>query len=168
MGGDRLRIMPITLKAASAFVKAHHRHNDPVTGHKFSISVLRGDELVGVANIGRPVARALDNSKDPGRWITAEVNRTCTDGARNANSMLYGAAWRACKAMGYTRLITYTQKGECGASLRAAGFRMVKELPARKSWADSSVKLKSKKHPVGTGGVPRILWEITARNDNDD
>lgn len=156
---DSLRIMPITLKAAGAFVKAHHRHNGPVTGHKFSISVHRDGELVGVANVGRPVARALDNG------ITAEVNRTCTDGARNANSMLYGAAWRACKAMGYTRLITYTQNGECGASLRAAGFRMVKELSARKSWAESSVKLKEKKHPVGTGGIPRILWEITTGDE---
>jgi hypothetical protein len=104
---------------------------------------------------GRPVARHLDNG------FTLEVNRTCTDGTRNANSMLYGAAWRAAKAMGYTRCITYTQADECGASLRAAGWRIVKRLPPRPSWAESSKKLKDIRDPVGNGGVERVLWEIT-------
>ncbi|HBA4330140.1 TPA: hypothetical protein J5G02_005064, partial [Escherichia coli] len=86
--------------------------------------------------------------------------RTCTTGERNANSALYGAVWRAAKAMGYQRCITYTQADESGASLRAAGFVRVKELPPRKSWAESSVALRSKRDPVGNGGVPRVLWEI--------
>ncbi len=64
---------------------------------------------------GRPVARAFDDG------LTLEVNRTCTDGTRNANSMLYGAVWRAARAMGYARCITYTQHDESGASLKAAG-----------------------------------------------
>ena len=38
---------------------------------------------------------------------TLEVYRLCTDGSRNACSMLYAAAWRAARAMGYKRLITY-------------------------------------------------------------
>lgn len=110
--------------------------------------------LVGVAMVGRPVARAFDNG------LCAEINRTCTDGARNANSKLYGACAQACKAMGYERVITYTQADEDGASLRAAGFVRVKELPARGSWAESSVKLKALRDGVGNGGVARVLWEI--------
>ncbi|EEV6494957.1 XF1762 family protein [Escherichia coli] len=92
--------------------------------------------------------------------LTLEVNRTCTTGERNANSKLYGAVWRAAKAMGYRRCITYTRADESGASLRAVGFVRVKELPSRKSWAESSVAMKSKRDPVGNGGVPRVLWEI--------
>ena len=111
-------------------------------------------KLQGVAVIGRPCARAFDNG------LTAEVSRTCTDGARNANSKLYGACRQIAKAMGYERLITYTEDGESGASLKAAGFVLVKELPPRKNWAQSSLKLREKRDPEGRGNVKRFLWEI--------
>jgi hypothetical protein len=151
-----LRVRPITLKAAAAFVAEHHRHNKPPRGHKFSVSVWDGDQMVGVATAGRPVARHFDDG------LTLEVNRTCTDGTMNANSMLYGAVWRAGKAMGYLRCITYTQHDECGASLKAAGWVKVKEIAARGSWATSTSdeKLKQMRDPVGNGGVARVLWEI--------
>jgi hypothetical protein len=113
--------------------------------------------MIGVAMAGRPVARHFDDG------LTLEVNRTCTDGTKNANSMLYGACWRAAKAMGYVRMVTYTQADESGASLRAAGFTKVKELAARAGWAESSVKLKDIRDPVGNGGVARVLWEIGRR-----
>lgn len=150
-----MRVVPITFKAACEFVAKLHRHNKPPVGHKFSIGLQAADGgLVGVAMVGRPIARAFDDG------LTCEVNRTCTDGTRNANSMLYGAAWRAARAMGYTRMLTYTQADESGASLRAAGFLRVKELPARGSWAESSVKLKGIRASEGNGGVARVLWEI--------
>ena len=153
----RLRIVPITFRAANAFVAAHHRHNKPDTGTKFCIGVVdEQGELRGVAIVGRPKARHFDDG------FTAEVTRTCTDGCPNANSALYGAAWRVAKAMGYMRLVTYTQHGETGASLRAAGMRVVGERAPRKGWADSSVALKAMRDPVGNGGVQRTLWEITA------
>lgn len=151
-----LTLRPVTFRAACAFVAELHRHNKPPRGHKFSIGLHDGEKLVGVAMCGRPVARHFDDG------LTLEVNRTCTDGTRNANSMLYGAAWRAAKAMGYVRCITYTQADETGASLRAAGFRRVKDLPPRGSWAESSVKLKGLRDAVGNGGVARVLWEVTA------
>lgn len=153
-----LHIRPITLRAACAFVEKHHRHNKPPRGHKFSVAVYDDDTLVGVAIAGRPVARHFDNG------FTLEVNRTCTDGTKNANSLLYGAVWRAAKAMGYKRCVTYTQAEETGASLRAVGWKKVKELAARGSWADSTAdaRLKSLRDPVGNGGVPRVLWDITA------
>lgn len=150
-----MQITPITLRAAQEFVAQYHRHNKPPRGHKFSIGLKNEDgELIGVATAGRPVARHFDDG------LTLEVNRTCTTGERNANSALYGAIWRAAKAMGYARCITYTQADESGASLRAAGYVRVKELPARKGWAASSIALKGKRDPVGNGGVSRVLWEI--------
>ena len=81
-----LIITPISLDEANAFVSVHHRHHRPVPGAKFCLAVSECDTVHGVAIIGRPVARKLDNG-----W-TLEVNRVCTDGARNACSMLYGAA----------------------------------------------------------------------------
>src|SRR5690606_8037899 len=91
---ERLRIVPMTLKEANDFVKQHHRHHGPTRFHKFSIGVAKGDQIVGVAIVGRPVARLLDDG------YTLEVTRCCTDGTKNACSMLYGAAWRAARAMG--------------------------------------------------------------------
>lgn len=149
--------MPVTFRQACAFVAEHHRHHKAPRGHKFSIGCINEEaQLVGVIMVGRPVARHYDDG------FTAEVNRSCVlESARNANSMLYGAAWRAAKAMGYRRLITYTQEGESGASLRGAGWRVVGERKARKSWAESSVALRDSRDPVGSGGVQRILWEAS-------
>ena len=123
-----LLIVPISLAEANAFVATHHRHHAPVIGHKFSVAAADADfwsiktrapEVCGVAIVGRPVARGNDDG-----W-TLEVNRCCTDGARNACSMLYRAAWRAASALGYRRLITYTLPSEGGASLRGAGWMLV-------------------------------------------
>jgi hypothetical protein len=145
-----MRIIPITFKKACEFVKEFHRHNKPPVGHKFSIGLENNNQLIGVAMAGRPVARHFDDG------LTLEVNRTCTDGTKNANSMLYGAVWRAAKAMGYVRCITYTQAEECGSSLRAAGWIKVKELPSREGWDCRSRPRKD----IGTAGKDRILWEI--------
>jgi hypothetical protein len=103
-----LCVTPINLDEANAFVATLHRHHKPVPGAKFCIAVSEGDIVRGVAIVGRPVARMLDNG------MTLEVNRCCTDGTRNACSMLYGAAWRAAKALGFARLITYTLPQEGG------------------------------------------------------
>ncbi len=111
-----IRLVPTTLREANAFVKAHHRHHKPVTGHKFSIGCEVEGRLVGVVIAGRPVSRYLDDG------LTLEVNRLCTTGEKNACSMLYAAAARAAKAMGYRKIITYTLDNEPGTSPRAAGW----------------------------------------------
>lgn len=146
-----LEIVPLTFDEACQFIDALHRHHDPPQGHMWSIGVATLDgELVGVATIGRTTAKAYLGTR------TLEVTRTCTDGYPNANSCLYGAAWRGAKARGYLRLITYTQEGESGASLRAAGYRIVAERKARGSWDRPSRRRVSK-----NANVARTLWEAS-------
>lgn len=111
-----LTLTPINLKTANAFVQQHHRHHKPTRGHKFSIGVSDNGALVGVAICGRPVARRLDDG------YTLEVNRLCTNGTPNACSILYAAAYRAARAMGYNKVITYILDTENGSSLKAAGY----------------------------------------------
>lgn len=116
-----LTLQPITYAEACEFITRWHRHHLPPQGHKFSIAVNDGDKVVGVVTVGRPVARHYDNG-----W-TLEVTRCCTDGTPHVASMLYGAAWRAAKALGYKRLITYTLASETGTSVKAAGWRVLGE-----------------------------------------
>lgn len=111
-----LRIRPIELAEANAFVARLHRHHKPVVGHRFSLAAWHGIEVVGVAIVGRPVSRHYD----PLRVV--EVTRLCTDGTPHACSMLYAAAARACRAIGYEIIQTYTLESEPGTSLRAAGW----------------------------------------------
>lgn len=116
-----LSLVPITLSDAHVAVGRLHRHHRPAQGGLFAIAVARSgdEEPCGVAVIGRPVARMLQDG-----W-TAEVTRLATDGTKNACSMLYAAAWRAARAMGYRRLVTYILDSESGVSLNAAGFKCV-------------------------------------------
>lgn len=123
----RMALQPMTLREACDYVERHHRRSAPPRGMKFALGAAKGDELLGVAIVGRPVARAIDDG-----W-TLEVLRNCTAGHRNVCSFLYGAAWRATRALGYRRLITYTLKTEPGTSLVASGWRVVGEVAA-KSW----------------------------------
>lgn len=146
-----LSLIPVTFKAACDFVAEFHRHHKPPRGHKFSIGVGDGHLLVGVAMVGRPVARMFDDG------VTLEVTRTCTDGTPHVNSMLYAAAWRAAKALGYRRLVTYTQRGESGSSLRAAGWRVVAERRPRPGWNVPS----RPRELTGTENVQRFLWEAS-------
>ena len=116
-----LEIRPCSLKEANAYVAAHHRHNRPTSGHKWSVACYDRERICGVAIAGRPIARKLDDG------LTIEIRRVCTDGTRNACSMLYGACVRSAKAMGYKKAITYTLISENGASLKASGFHDVTE-----------------------------------------
>lgn len=119
---------PITLAEANAFVIQHHRHHDAVVGHKFSIGAYKDGELVGVAIVGRPVSRYLDDGK------TLEVTRLCTDGTRNACSFLYSACARIAKAFHYKKIITYILESENGASLKASNWHMEKAKCGKPKW----------------------------------
>jgi len=149
-----LALVPVAFADACAFVSMWHRHLAPPVGCKFCTAV--ADEagvLRGVAIVGRPVARSYDNG------TTLEVTRLATDGTPNASSMLYGACWRAAAALGYRRLVTYTLDGdESGASLRAAGYRIVAHRPPRTGWTTPSRPREDR----GADGIPRLLWEVDA------
>jgi len=113
----RLRIVPASRVDVAEYIDRHHRHHRHPVGDVFRLAVVDEEGLVrGVATVGRPVARALDDG------ATLEVTRVATDGARNACSLLYGAARRAAWALGYARILTYTLPEEGGASLRGAGW----------------------------------------------
>ena len=100
----KLRCIPISLKEANDFVEQFHRHNNrtQLNGGKFAIGVTNESELCGVAIVGRPVARLLQDG------YTAEVTRVCVreDAPRNCNSFLYARCWRIWQAMGGLRLVT--------------------------------------------------------------
>lgn len=143
-----LQLQPITKSEADAFIRQHHRHHQPSLGWKFGVAVNDGAQVVGVIVVGRPVARHNDNG------LTLEVTRCCTDGTKNAASMLYGAAWRAAKALGYQRLITYTLVSEPGTSLAAAGWKCLYEVPGR-SWSCPS-RPRVDTHPLQN----KLCWEV--------
>jgi hypothetical protein len=162
-----LTLQPIFRDEAFAFIDHHHRHHpEPLgwivgvavnDGHQIvGVAVNDGHQIVGVATVGRPVARGNQDG-----W-TAEVTRCCVlpdlpwvgPHSTSACSMLYRACWRAVKALGYRRLVTYTMVSESGASLRAASFVRVAEVDGR-SW-DCPSRPRTDKHVIDD----RVRWEI--------
>jgi hypothetical protein len=143
-----MNIIPLELYEANAFVQTHHRHHGKVVGHKFSIGLVEDDVVRGVAIVSRPVARGLDDG------MTLEVTRCCTDGIKNGCSKLYAAAWRATRALGYIKLVTYTLHDESGVSLTASGWRMVAKTQGG-SWS-CKVRPRVDKHPLQA----KLRWEV--------
>ena len=151
-----LSLQPIAFAEAAAFVGLNHRHHRAPVGWKFGVAAVdETGKTVGVVMVGRPVARHADNGD------TLEVLRCCTDGTKNACSFLYATAWRATRAMGYHRLITYTLPQEGGASLRATGWRELYKTPG-KSWNCPS-RPREDHHPLGQ----KTLWEMADEPKTD-
>jgi hypothetical protein len=149
-----MTLVPLDLSEANDFVRSFHRHNKPTQGGKFAIGLSSELGLCGVAIVGRPIARLLSDD------FTAEVLRLCVhdDAPRNACSKLYAAAWRACKAMGYKKLITYTLQTESGDSLRGAGFKIVAESKnTGKGWTN-----RPNRNWQPVYGQLKFRWELSA------
>lgn len=145
-----LILHPISYREALAFVRRHHRHHQPPQGWLFGVACAEEEaaEPCGVAIVGRPLARNLQDG-----W-TCEVTRLCVrEERRNAASMLLGACWRAARALGYRRCVTYTLESEGGASLRGAGWRCVGEAGGG-SWSRSS-RPRVDLHPTQR----KLRWE---------
>jgi len=145
----KLVARPVTLRQAIQFVRDHHRHAKAPQGGKFAIAAMNGNDLVGVAIVGRPVSRHFDNG------TTAEITRLCSDGSRNVCSFLYRRAFQAASAMGYTRVITYTMEAESGASLRAAGADCLGKAGGG-SWDKPGRRRLDAPEPA-----QRVLWELS-------
>jgi len=111
-----MRVVRAELSFANDWVAMLHRHHKPVTGHRFSLAAESDGSIVGVAIVGRPVARNTDQIN------VAEVLRLCTDGSKNACSFLYAAAAKAARCLGFRRVQTFILKSEPGTSLAAAGW----------------------------------------------
>lgn len=144
-----LYLVPVSQKIANDCVTRWHRHNGEPAGDLFRVGAALDGVLVAVGIAGRPSNRHYDNGQ------TVEVTRVSSDGSRNSTSLLYGALTRAAWALGYTRVVTYTQHDESGASLRGAGWRVVAERPARKGWDTSSRPRDDARYQSTT----RLLWE---------
>ena len=148
-GQVRLTIVPCELAEANAFVAQHHRHHGRVVSHRYSLAAADETGTVrGVAIIGRPSARMLCDG-----W-TVEVTRVATDGCPNACSALYAAAWKAARAMGYRRLVTYILDTEPGTSLRALGWKDI-GVCGGGSW-NRAERPRVDKHPT----QPKLRFEI--------
>jgi hypothetical protein len=146
----RLRLVPVTLAVANEHVAAWHRHNGPVIQCVFRVGACDADGVLrAVAIAERPKARGNADSD------TIEVTRVASDGTVNACSLLYGACARAAFALGYRKVITYTQGAEAGASLRAAGYRVIASRPPRPGWHTVSRPRDNARYH----SAPRQLWE---------
>lgn len=147
--------VPVTVREANDFIASFHRHNKPVAGARFAIGASDGNQLVGVAVVGRPVARMLQDG------TTSEVTRCCVleTAPKGACSFLYAACWRAWRAMGGRRLVTYTLQSESGASLRGAGWRVVAELKPNKPGMWQSRAGREWQSVVGQA---KLRWECAA------
>lgn len=145
--GDRLQIVPMRFKAVKAFIRDLHRHHKPPVGMIAAVGCALGGKVVGVAVVGRPVSRHMDDGD------TLEITRVCTDGTRNAASFLLGADRRLVFALGYARAITYTLPSEGGSSLKAAGYKLIGE-PGGGRWSRANRK-RLDDHPTER----KWLWE---------
>jgi len=158
----KLMLVPLTLRAANQFVEQFHRHNGRTArdGGKFAVGASDGNGLVGVAIVGRPLARLLNDD-----W-TAEVLRSCVldTAPKGTNSFLYGACWRAWRAMGGRKLITYTLATESGASLRGAGWTVVAECKPSSGWNREALGRMRDWQPIY--GQAKFRWEISAPSTN--
>lgn len=127
-----LKAIPIELKDAQAFINEKHRHHIAAHRDKFRIGCEHNGKLVGVAQVGRPVARGLDDG------LTLEVLRLCSDGSKDVCSFLYSRAARIAKELGYKRIITYILSTESGSSLKAAGWQLDAAEVGGGSWSRKS------------------------------
>ena len=133
-------------------VDRHHRHHKAPQGWKFGVAVFNGRVRVGVATVGRPVSRVLDDGD------RLEVTRVCTFGPSalrfNAASKLYAAAGKRARAMGYQLLLTYTLDGiESGHSLQASGWTVTRRTDGGSWSCDSRPRID--KAPTS----PKVRWE---------
>lgn len=149
-----LELQPISYQEACEFILRYHSHHLPPQGWKFGLAVNDGEQVVGVVTVGRPVARMLDDG-----W-TLEVTRCCTDSTPHVASKLYAAAWRAVRALGYRRLVTYTLMEETGTSLKAAGWRVIGKTKGS-NWNCKS-RPRVYKYPTG----PKTLWEAVISGED--
>jgi len=162
-----IRIRPIELRDANAFVAQHHRHHKPVQGHRWSLAAFDGERLCGVAIVGRPVAKSYDPLS------VVEVTRLCTDGTKNACSALYAAAARAAEAVGYRRIQTYILETETGGSLKASGWEREEATTGGQwsrpgDWSDPSQAVLFQRNRTDQPTCGKVRWaRVLNKNERE-
>jgi hypothetical protein len=165
----KLLIIPLELKEANLLVDSWHRHHQPCQGHRFSIGVCDDSGVMhGAAIIGRPVARLAGSPKK-----VLEVTRLVTDGTENACSILYAAAARAGKNLGYEKIQTYILASELGTTLKASGWvcegeaggGQWKHTDGKPRRTDQPTESKSRWCRILNGPQPELLFPETANSD---
>ena len=134
-----MRHVNLKLSEAQAFVKRYHRHSKPLKRHMFSIGAYdefchypTTDPVTGGTSLKWPLGihgiATVDRCSSA--WSSdrcrIEIRRVCLspEAPKNMASYLISKATAACFAMGFAQIVTYTQPHECGASLKACGFRL--------------------------------------------
>lgn len=142
-----LRVVPVTLTAARAFVERHHSHHHAPVGGLLACAVADGERLCCVAILSRPVARKLDARGD-----VAEVTRVATDRTRGAALLCLRALASAAMRLGWQRLVSYTLLGESGGLYRQAGWRVTGLVEASQGWHSRAAR-------TTTQGGAKVRWE---------
>ena len=88
-----MRVVDISLKVAEEFLENHARHYKAPVEPICAIAVMDADGLHGAAILGRREAGV------------GELAHIYVDGTTHGYSLLYGACWRALKALGYEKTI---------------------------------------------------------------
>jgi len=157
---SRVDVVPLTFPVANEYVQAWHRHHAKLPGGFawFCVGAVVNGQIVGAAIAGRPTNRNNDDTQ------TVEVLRVATDGTPNAPSALLGACARAARAIGASRVITYTLDTETGASLRGAGWALERE-GIRSWWAAGSSRTRAvnRDHMA----IPKVRWAVQFRDPVD-
>lgn len=155
-----LALRPATLREANAYVAAHHRHHGPARGCVFCVACEVDGRVCGVAIVGRPVARRLQDGR------TLELTRVCTDGTTHAASKLIAAATRAALAVGCTRVVSYVLESEAGTSYRAAGWTRAGEAGGGSWHRDARPRREALGDLLGlppkAPEEPKVRWERVA------
>lgn len=148
-----MELVPLERQGCAEFVDRLHRHHESVKRDRYRIGAEVDGKLVGVVQVGNPVARALCDGK------TLEVVRLCTDGTKNACSFLYSAAARVAKNLGYSKIITYILDTESGDSLRAAGWHKEADIKGH-TWDTPSRRRNTTAPTCDKQRWCRILKEV--------
>lgn len=148
-----LRLAPIDLASARAWIQRVHSHLDAPIGGKAAVAIEEDGRLCCVALLGRPNARALQAQG------CAEVLRVASDRTPHAAGMALAAITRAALSLGYTRIVSSTLLGEKGTMYRGTGWRPVacRLLERGPELADWRRKGRSSKAPTQAGA--KVRWE---------
>lgn len=117
------------MRRCNEFVAKHHSYLSGVRGCVFTAEAFDGDAVTAVIIIGRPISPQQDDG------VTAEITRLCTSNEAPwaTASALIKRARRACKAIGFNRIISYCDSQAIAAAFNASNFKR-KRVQKRKGW----------------------------------